>query len=43
MKLRRKYQDMLNEFNSLMKQKDLLLTQMSDEKAEWEALHKVGG
>lgn len=41
MKLRRRYDDLASEVSKLAQQHELLLAQMSEEKAEWEKLHKV--
>ena len=41
MKLRRRYDDLASEVSNLVQQRELLLTQMSEEKAEWEKLQRV--
>lgn len=41
MKLRRRYDDLASEVSNLAQQRELLLTQMLEEKAEWEKLHRV--
>lgn len=41
MKLRRRYDEMAADVAQVNRQKELLLTQISEEKAEWEKLHTV--
>jgi hypothetical protein len=41
MKLRRRYDELTAEVSALLQQRELLLTQMSDDKAEWEKLQRV--
>lgn len=41
MKLRRRYDELTAEVTALVQQRELLLTQMSDDKAEWEKLQRV--
>jgi hypothetical protein len=41
MKLRRRYDELTAELSALLQQRELLLTQISDDKAEWEKLQRV--
>jgi hypothetical protein len=41
MKLRRRYDELTAEVSALLQQRELLLTQISDDKAEWEKLQRV--
>jgi hypothetical protein len=41
MKLRRRYDELTSEVTGLVQQRELLLTQISDDKAEWEKLQRV--
>jgi hypothetical protein len=41
MKLRRRYDELSTEVAGLVQQRELLLTQISDDKAEWEKLQRV--
>lgn len=42
MKLRRRFDDLSGEVSRLNQQRELLLTQMADEQAEWEKRQQVG-
>lgn len=43
MKLRRRFDELASEVSNLGQQREFLLAQMSEDKAEWEKLHKVCG
>lgn len=42
MKLRRRYDELATEVSHLAQQRELLLTQISDDKAEWDKQQRVG-